>query len=306
MRRQTAARPPERVPWPARRVVDPPLDSSRVTLPACRTVQVLGHHDFRGGGHHQGRWHAPGTVALIASISPMPASEVTRATPVGPRATDPGRTQPADPDTDEDTCTEDFAVTVGVQPVARMTNLPPSRTFIATRSAATKVYGPSVDGRVRNASTPAEGLGHLTDLGLGQVVILHRADQFVFSACRRYEPIIDSHHRRQRRLGRGGAAQGARPGRNCPRVASETRCPRVRTLVSRSQWRYPLLRLVRSVERRPYSAPPTLSACADSNVLMKLPSIFRIRSGSPGQLVVQKVLRVDTCSGSILGYTADC
>jgi len=37
--------------------------------------------------------------------------------------------------------------------------------------------------------------------------------------------------------------------------------------------------LIRSVERVPYSAPHTLSACALSRALMNVPSSSRIRSG---------------------------
>ena len=49
--------------------------------------------------------------------------------------------------------------------------------------------------------------------------------------------------------------------------------------VSRSRWRYPLRRFIRPGSRVPYSAPHTLSAWADSNALMNVPSSSRIRSG---------------------------
>ena len=41
----------------------------------------------------------------------------------------------------------------------------------------------------------------------------------------------------------------------------------------------PLRRFDRSGLRAPYSAPHTLSACADNNALMNVSSIERIRSG---------------------------
>jgi len=49
--------------------------------------------------------------------------------------------------------------------------------------------------------------------------------------------------------------------------------------VSKSRCRYPLRRLTRSGVTAPYSAPQTASASADNNVLMKLPSSSRSRSG---------------------------
>ena len=51
------------------------------------------------------------------------------------------------------------------------------------------------------------------------------------------------------------------------------------TRVSRSRWRYPLRRAVRSGLRWPHSAPTTASASADSSALIIVCSRSRIRSG---------------------------
>ena len=63
-------------------------------------------------------------------------------------------------------------------------------------------------------------------------------------------------------------------GKNVPSRSFGTATSMVPTRVSRSRCRYPLRRFARSGLRTPYSAPHTLSACADSNVLMNVSSML--------------------------------
>ena len=72
----------------------------------------------------------------------------------------------------------------------------------------------------------------------------------------------------------------------------------VPTRVSRSRCRYPLRRLIRSCVRVPYSAPHTLSACADSSAWMNVVSMSRQVGAGLREFVMQEAGRVDTgCSG---------